>query len=148
MSANADTGADAGAHPAPHRGKVSGWLLAFGLIGAPAAWLIQNVLNYWAASYACFPHDIPQPGPGAAGLSRLLVIATVIAIAIGVAGLFASLHGWRATREEKSGSGHHALEVGEGRTRFLALSGVMTSVMFLLAVAFSAVTLFVSPSCY
>ncbi|MEO8630347.1 MAG: hypothetical protein ABI612_19950 [Betaproteobacteria bacterium] len=147
MSADADISAESSAHPAPHRARVSGWLLAFGLIGAPAAWLTQNVFSYGAASYACFPHDVPLPGPSAA-LSRLLVLATVIAIAIGVAGLFAALQGWRATREEKSGSGHHALAVGEGRTRFLALSGILTSAMFLIAVAFSAVTLFVSPSCY
>jgi hypothetical protein len=63
-------------------------------------------------------------------------------VAAGVA-----VYNWRKTRHEMSGSAHYLLEVGEGRTRFLAMFGVFTSGGFLIAFIFSAAMLFLIPLC-
>jgi len=138
----------AAGHPAPHRHHVGGWLLLLGLLAAPAAWLAQTVVNYTVASLACYPHDAPLSAPDMSALWPVLCLMTLAAVVIGIASFAASRKAWRATREEMhDSSGRHAVEIGEGRTRFLALSGMMVSGLFLVAVLFNAVGLVVLPPC-
>ncbi len=54
---------------------------------------------------------------------------------------------WRATREEEGGEQEELLEVGEGRTRFMALAGMLLSALFGLAVLFNAIPPFLVPAC-
>jgi hypothetical protein len=148
--ASSDLTADPGTpgHPAPQRRHVAGSLLLLGLLAAPAAWLAQTVLNYMIASRACYPHDAPLSAASVGALYPMLVVTTLAALLIGIAGLIASRRAWLAMQEERrDSSGHHAREVAEGRTRFLALSGMMASSLFIAAVLFDAVSLWVVPPC-
>ena len=138
----------AGAHPAPHRHRVGSLALAFGVAAGPLAWGVHLVVNYGIASHACFPGAGPRSqAPAGAGLWWLLLSIDLIAIAVAAAATLVSYRSWRATRRELAGRASDLLEIGEGRTRFLALWGLLTGVGFLLAVVFDGVALLVLPLC-
>lgn len=129
-----------GGHPAADRHKVDTLLLFAGLGAGPFAWIIQLVSSYGIASYACFP----PPGPRLNGLSARwngetsgLIALNLACLAITSLGFGISFLHWRATRSEKPGGGHGVLEIGEGRTRFIAAAGIMASMGFALAIIFN-----------
>ena len=147
--ANEAAALPAGAHPAPHRAHVGVLALAFGVAGGPLAWAVHLALNYAIASHACFPGAAPrsQPPSGASGLWWLLLCNDLTAIAVAAAAALVAYRSWRSTRREFAGRGVDLIEVGEGRTSFLALWGLLTGLGFLLAVLFDAVALWVVPLC-
>jgi hypothetical protein len=59
----------------------------------------------------------------------------------------AAYRGWRTISEESAGTGQPLIESGEGRTRFLALWGIMIGLGFFIAVAFDFAGLWVLPIC-
>jgi hypothetical protein len=134
------------AHPAPQAGKVSILRLLLMLAGAPIAWAVQIAAGYGAAAYACYPH---RTSLGASVLPQLhAVLATLSIAAIAVALLCALLswRSWRSTRDEFPGDHHQLLEVGEGRTRFMAMCALITSIGFALALLLTtAVLVLVAP---
>jgi hypothetical protein len=135
------------AHPAPQRHDVSVVWLLFGVAAAPLAWIVQTSLNYAVASRACYPFATRHLYTATNGLWPVLFIATAVALAIGTAAAFAAWTAWRTVRTEHPGGAHQAMEIGEGRTRFTAAAGLMISGLFVAAVIFNAVGLFVVPPC-
>ncbi len=139
-----DTAPTSAGHPAPQRGNVALWLLWFGFLGAPLAWTFQTLANTAVASHGCYPQLFPLDKPATGGMRGILFVISIVAIVVGVAALAVSFSTWRRTKgehQEKSGEGarqhNHstaALETGEGRTRFMALSGVLTSIVFLIVI--------------
>jgi hypothetical protein len=143
---NIDLGATG--HPAPHRRNVSGWTLLFALSAPPVIWWLQSVMNYYVSGYACYPGNTPLRSPQFAGLMwSVLVALTVLALAVSAFSFLLSCRAWIRTREEMDGSGHDMVEVGEGRTRFLALSGILVSGLFFAAVIFNIGGLIFVPPC-
>jgi hypothetical protein len=135
-------------HPAPHRDRAELSALAFGLVGAPLAWALQLFVNYGVASRVCFPGAAPRMSAIASGSAWVtLLIVELIALAIAAAAAVVAYGSWRATRHEASGETSHMVEAGEGRTRFLALWGLMTSIGFFIAIVFSLIGLFLVPLC-
>ena len=143
------------AHPAPARGRAGVGALAFGLFGGPAAWAVQTLVNLPVASHACFPNLTPLDAP-TFGVRGVAFGVSVAAIAVCVAAAAVAWRAWTRTREEhQAGSGRGAahgaetalLETGEGRTRFLALAGVLTSGTFCLVSVVHAATVFLVPPC-
>lgn len=142
-----------GTHPAPARGVVSPMSLWFGLFGGPAAWTVQTLVNTALAAHGCYPRLTPTEHPVTGGLFAITLIVSLAAVAVSVVALLVAWRSWSRTRQEhqeKSGGAsehaeqHAALETGEGRTRFMALSGVLMSTTFLVAVlAHTASVLFV-----
>lgn len=137
-------------HPAPERGVVALGTLWFGLFGAAAAWSVQSLVNYVVAAHTCFPRLYPLDTPtiGRAPLWWITVIVSLVALAIGVLGGLAALRSWRATRHEKGGHAHWALETGEGRTRFMASAGLVTSGIFIIAILVNAASAIVVTPCW
>ena len=145
-------------HPAPQRGNVPLWTLWFGFAGAPLGWTMQALANTALASHGCYPQIYPLRAPVTGGLRGILFAVSVGAIGLGVAALAISWSTWRRTRgEHQANSGHAsrghshgtaALETGEGRTRFMALAGVLTSVVFLLVILAHTVAVFVVLPCF
>lgn len=129
-------GTTAARHPAPARHQVGRWALWFGLFGAPAAWSAQTVVNYVAASHTCYPNLYPLATPtiGHTGLTAVVVAVSILALIVALAAGVVSLASWRETRDETGGQSHWALDTGEGRTRFMAMSGILLSVMFLITI--------------
>ncbi len=71
----------------------------------------------------------------------------ITALIVALAGAALAYSDWRKTRAEMPGSEGHALEVGEGRARFLAISGVIASLGFALATLFDLTALLIVPLC-
>ena len=112
-------------HPAPARHKVAAWRLIFGLVLAPASFLVQIVGSYVVAARAC---DLgSNPRDWTIAINSVAVIGSL-------AGMWFAWHAFQATRHEKDGGAQHALDTGEGRTRFIAGCGFAESSIFLLAV--------------
>jgi len=139
-----DTSPTSAGHPAPERGNVALWLLWFGFLGAPLAWTFQTLANTAVASHGCYPNLFPLDKPVTGGMRGILFVISIVAIVAGVAALAVSFSAWQRTKSEhqaRSGEGARqhdqsvaALETGEGRTRFMALSGVLTSIIFLIVI--------------
>jgi hypothetical protein len=136
-------------HPSPHRDQVSVSLLFLGLFAGPVAWGLQLVTNFALASYRCFPSDVPRSSllPGWQWSSAAILAINVAAAILALAGAAISYWHWQVARREHQGSVRHAVEVGEGRTRFLALWGVMTGLGFFVAIIFNTVAFVMVPQC-
>lgn len=68
-------------------------------------------------------------------------------MAVSIFGLLVALNSWRATSQEMAETGPPLVEIGEGRTRFLAIWGVIISAGFFIAVFFDFVGLWILPTC-
>ena len=152
-----DTAQTEAGHPAPARGNVALWTLWFGFLGAPLGWTLQTLANTAVASHGCYPQLYPLSSPMTGAMRGILFVISVVAIVAGVAALAVSLSTWRRTNDEhqeRSGEGarqHNqstaALETGEGRTRFMAMSGVLTSIVFLVVILAHTVAVFAVTPC-
>lgn len=143
-------------HPAPERSRVALAGLWFGFLAGPAAWTAQTLVDTALTSHGCFPRLVPLSSPTLGGLRGVLFVVGVVAIALCVAGGLVSWRDWMRTRDEHhSRSGKAAqhgqpaalLETGEGRTRFMALSGLLTSVTFLIVVIAHTASIFLVSPC-
>lgn len=133
-------------HPAPHAGRVSIVRLLLLLSGAPLAWAVQIAAGYAAAAYACYPHRDALAAPILPHLHGALVALSVGAIAVSALCALLSYRSWRLTRNEVEGDHHQLLDVGEGRTRFMALCAFISSAGFGLALlATTSVLVLVQP---
>jgi hypothetical protein len=77
----------------------------------------------------------------------VLLAMNIAALAVGLIGFLIACRNWSATRHEQGGSSQHLIERGEGRTRFLAMCGILVAAGFVTATAFTSVTLVFSPIC-
>ena len=136
-------------HPAPHRQKVSPGALAFGLVGGPLAWFVQVCANYPMASWPCFPgeHRNLLPQPGSVWTLHAMIGASVAAFVIAVAAFVVAQRAFIRVRHESHGDHTHLLNVGSGRTRFLALWGMIFSAAFAVGIAMTVVAYIVLPRC-
>lgn len=138
-------------HPAPQRGRVGVVVLLAALASGPSAWVIQLLAGYGVASLACFPHDAPAmraPPPGWSGEPALLLALNLACLVLCLGGTVVAFRHWRRTQGEKPGDAHVAMDVGEGRTRFLAACGVMTGLIFAAAILFDTAPILGTPSCW
>jgi hypothetical protein len=136
-------------HPAPHRERVSGLELAFAVAGGPVAWFIQFTAGYALASWPCFPgdHRMQFPMDGYVWSFPAMVVIMTAGVVIGVAALWVAWGAFQRTREEGPGDHRHLLDAGVGRTRFLALWGVVLGSGFALASLITGVAFVFLPRC-
>ncbi|MGH7076932.1 MAG: hypothetical protein ACREFU_02420 [Acetobacteraceae bacterium] len=136
-------------HPSPHRENVGLPLLLFGVFGGAAAFAVQLMLNFALASYSCYPRLAPRTAlvPGWGGIWSWLLGINLGAIAIALIAAAIAWRNWHATRTEHPGGAAHLIEVGEGRTRFLGLVGVVFSLAFAIGVIFDLIALIIVPQC-
>jgi hypothetical protein len=100
------------------------WLLWAGVLTGPAAWSLQLLINYNLEELACSSAS-QQPGVlvGLGVETFILLVNVVAAAATLVAGLGA-LSCLRGSKDESTGQ----------RATWMAGAGVMTSVLFLIAI--------------
>lgn len=134
-------------HPAPARHAVPQGMIVFALAAAPLAWLFQTIANMMVARHACFPKDMPLHAPAFGYASDLIAVVMGAAIIVALAGLAFSIVAWSRTRREAGGDAHALVEIGEGRTRFLAMCALIVSVGFCLAIGFALTGLMIVPMC-
>jgi hypothetical protein len=136
-------------HPAPHRERVGTLATAFGLLGGPLAWFCQSCAGYALSSWPCFPTEQRFFAPPAAyswssGLTAGISIAAVV---VALLAAWVSWNAFRRTQGEAAGDHRHALEAGTGRTRFLALWGLVVGITFAVVAAFTGLSLVMLPRC-
>jgi hypothetical protein len=134
-------------HPAPHRERVRLWLLMFGMIAAPGFWIAQLLLSYGVSAVACYGSDHPTSIASGTVVRTALFVFDAVALIAALAGGIVSYASWRAVRAQQQHGRHPALEVGEGRTRFMALWGIMSSLCFGGAIVFNTIASVMAPLC-
>jgi len=132
-------------HPSPLRDEASAWLVLAGLFAAPIAWSIQLLVTYGFNGDAFCAAEAQETPLSSKGM--IIMIIGIVAIAACVFGFWAAHRTWSLTRKEKPGDHHVGLSVGTGRTRFLGLSGIVASVVFLLASIFELLVPFLESPC-
>jgi hypothetical protein len=135
-------------HPSPHRDRIGPWAMWFAILGAPLAWSVQQLVNPPIFAHGCFPNDMPLAEPIWRNGESVAFTVELAAIVVCVLAAIVAWRNWRRTRAEKEGSGHHLLEAGDGRSRFMAMVGLICSSLFLLAVLLSTGLLYLVPGCY
>ena len=121
---------------APRRFRLS----MFGACAAPIFWLGQLMLGYWVSALACYGSDHPTTIASGHGLRALLAAFDAVAILAALAGGVASFLLLRSVR------GSEETPV-EGRVRFLAVWGLLSSACFFVAIVFTAVASLGVPLC-
>lgn len=134
-------------HPSPQSHRVSFAALIFGMIAAPVFWLGQMMLTYGVSAVTCYGSDHPTTIASGAALRSAFIVFDAIAIIAAIAGGIVSYMSWRRVRNEKEGGQGQALEIGDGRARFMALWGIMSSLWFLGAILFSTIASVTVPLC-
>jgi hypothetical protein len=109
-------------------------LMWFGLLGAPAAWVLQFMVSYWFSEAAC-------AGPRrAAPVDTATAIATGLAIAVAVAAALSALTVMRATKDQGDAP-------PPGRVHMLGIVGLTISPLFLMIIIFNGIGVLVLPEC-
>jgi hypothetical protein len=131
-------------HPSPARHRGDPLLLAMALGAPPAAWLTQLLLGFVPPSYFCW-FGVPAPPPGWPG--TLATIANLAAFVVAIAAFLVAKKIVRETRHDHSGGSQDLLDVGEGRTRFLAVWAAFSAVVFAVAIVANTLSLKLEPLC-
>jgi len=137
---------NAAPHPSPHRERVPLALVWLGFVTGPVLWALVMMITYGFSSYACYPATDRLRTP-VSELSWVPGFATWLYLIAFVLTAIAGAIAWRTwsiTRGEAAG---HPLEIGEGRSRFLGLWGLITSAMFAGLLVFDFINTLLVPPC-
>ena len=137
--------------PSPQRDRAPPGVLLLALAIGPGAWIVQLAGDFALSSNACRPHDVPRALPPAAGWGGehlVLFGVNLVCLALCLAGGGMAWLYWRRSHHEKRGEAPTLVEVGEGRTRFMAACGVFAAALFALAIAFDTTLPFFVPLCW
>jgi hypothetical protein len=134
---------------APQAQHVKAHESLFGLLGGPIAWYLQLCGGYALASEPCFRsgHRSLAPPPSLHWTWPAMILLMTAAVAIALMSLLVSWRTFKRTRQEAGGDAHQLMEVSAGRTRFLALWGMLLGSGFALAAAITAVAFVTVPRC-
>lgn len=137
---------DKPARQGPRRRRGGALMMLFGMLGAAAAWVLQTEIGETLAAQTCFPHRSALAAPQWSWLMPVLDVISVVALLIGVAAVWVAWRGWRMTRAARPDPAPPASDAAVGRTRFLAMAGLILSLLFLVGlVATGLAVLLVSP---
>lgn len=137
---------DKPARRGPYRRRGGSLMMLFGLLGAAAAWVVQTEIGETLAAQACFPHRTALAVPQWPWLMSALNVMSIVALLVGIAGAWVAWRGWRMTRDTRPDPASAVSDAGAGRTRFLAMAGLMLSLLFLVGlVATGLAVLLVAP---
>jgi CRISPR-associated DxTHG motif protein len=132
---------------APETHSVRFLTLLFGACAAPIVWLGQLMLGYGVSAYVCYPGDHPQSLIATGPLFSALMVFDVVALIVCAASGLISWRAWRRSTSDKAHGSRHVLHTGEGRDRFLALWGIMSSLWFFAAILFNVIASVTVPPC-
>jgi hypothetical protein len=139
--------APAAVGPAPAARAVTLAALWFGLFGAPVAWSLQLLASYALVAHGCYPDAEPMTMPVIPALRTLVLGTGVAALAVALLAAGSAWRSWRATEHEHKSEPEGLLEAGAGRTRFMALAGMLVSAVFVLGIVMNVVPLLLLRPC-
>jgi hypothetical protein len=125
--------------------------LWFGFLGAPVAWSIHAVAAAAINSASCVmprgqnaPEGIQAGSPAWIGM----LVLSLLMLALAVVTFFTAWRSWSAVHAHEAGEEDDLLETSEGRTRFMAMAGMLLGGIFTLLIVLNSVTLFITPQCH
>jgi phosphatidylglycerophosphate synthase len=128
-------------HPAPDRTQVGGWMLTFALAGGAAAWSLQLCTITALTGAACaMGGAVESGGPVERWGGTAASVVNVVALAVAVAALIVSYLAFRRTGSGSIEQG--VVDTGERRTRFMAVWGIFSGILFTLAIGFNTISMF------
>jgi hypothetical protein len=133
--------------PAPHAERAGLGQIAFAIVAGPLAWFILVCAGEALASEPCFPggHRYAAPLPGLHWTWPALIALLIVCVLVALAAFVVSWRIYRATCSEEVGRG--LLDEGTGRTRFMALWGMLYGGGFSVATLFSLAAYIALPRC-
>ena len=119
------------------------------LFGAPMAWVTQMALTQPIAAYACYPHQFPLPASLWPELPAILGTIGFICLAGALFSGYIALGSWRSLgcSSEDTLNKQSAIQKDEGQARFLAMLGMMSSFVFIVAILFNTFAVLLIRSC-
>jgi hypothetical protein len=117
--------------------------LLFALAAGPAGWILQLVLDYGIAGYACYRGAGPRlstPATGWPGERAVLIGLNGAGLALAVVGGVIAYRAWRGLRAGEP--------TASGRTRFLATCGMFSAAGFGAAILFGTIEPFMVSTCW
>jgi hypothetical protein len=135
--------------PAPHAHHVTPLATLFGLFGGPSAWFVQLCGGYALATEPCFLGGVwlVEPAGRLEWTWPAMIALMVAAVTAAVVAFMFSWGAYMRTQHEVLGDERHLTETEAGRTRFLALWGMVLGMGFALATAITAVAFITLPRC-
>lgn len=136
-------------HPAPRRDQLSPLMASLLLYTPPLAWLVQLTLGEMLTSWPCFPGPDRLATP-LDGYDWTRVASIVLLFGAAIAAWTAGFASWRvyqSVRGEREGGHDSLLEIGHGRTRFVALWGIYLGVGFGIATLATLAGFIMVPRC-
>ena len=135
----------------PQRSGALRGLLWYGLLVPPLVWAIELELNFGLASHACYPGEAPRASflPGWERIWVVLLAVNLVCLVVGAVGLLTSGFSWLRLQGELPAEG----EVGgvafpsEERMRSFAISGLLVSAVFTVAILFNTLYLWALSTC-
>jgi hypothetical protein len=129
-------------HMPPIRAPRRFWIGLFGASAAPIFWLGQLMLSYGVTAAACYGSDHPTTLNGTDALRAMLMTFDVVAIIACAIGAILSYMVVRSNTQGKNADSQIA-----GRIRFLGIWGLLSSLWFFAAIAFSTIASLGVPLC-
>ena len=135
--------------PAPEGDRVGLGQMAFAIIAAPLAWFILVCAGEALADEPCFPygHRYSAPLAGLEWTWPALIALLSACVLVSIAAIGVAWRTYHATRSEEAHTRAGLLDEGVGRTRFMALWGLLYSVGFCAATLFSLASYIALPRC-
>jgi hypothetical protein len=126
-------------------------LLIYGLLVPPFFWALELYLNSGLASHACFPQVTPRASflPGWQSIWAALLVINIVCVVLCAVGLGASGFSWRrlhasgGVENERGGIPYPS----QGRLGAFAVSGLLISALFTLAILFNTLSLWALSTC-
>jgi len=117
---------------------VADWRQFAGLIGAPLAWMVQVMSIFLLADFGC----------GVVPCIRVwTIMGGVLSLVLCVVCGWIAWTAWKRTREEAKGRKTEAIQTGEGRSRFFAMTGLLAAGIFTTASLFTLLAGLMVTSC-
>jgi hypothetical protein len=136
-------------HPAPSAGELSSAQAAFLLFTGPIAWFVQLCVGSMLTSWPCFPgmERLSAPLAGYAWAHAAAVVVLLLAAALAAVSSLAAWRKFQAVRGEREGGHAELVSIGHGRTRFVALWGMILGAGFSLSILVNLVGFAMVPLC-
>jgi hypothetical protein len=107
--------------------------LWFGLLAAPLAWSAQLMADYALIAHSCFPATGQRDTLLYPSVATIVLVVSALAIVTGIAGIVvaARSYGRVGGQHESDRQQFHDAPIAVGRARFMALTGILASSLFL-----------------
>lgn len=122
-------------HPAPHRAQASLLSLWVGLALGPLAWFLQLMIDTAILGNVCDTGTVPRAG-GLGSVQPIVLAVDAVTLLLVIVAAVVAWRTWRRTAREQAGDSHDLLASGTGRTRFMAMAGLLTCALMALAVVY------------